>query len=66
MAGVMKTYIIEETATYYIVATDKRHAERKFLNAISFKPAGPRHCEVPEREVYPDPENRLIKKRMRP
>ncbi len=62
MAGVMKTYIIEEVAVYYVQAKSTSQAERKFLKAIALTDQSI-HCEVPERDVYPDPENRLTLKK---
>ena len=56
------TYIIEEIATYYVVATSRAQAERKFLKAISLPANLNIQCEVNEREVYRDPEQRLTKK----
>lgn len=55
------TYIIEETAIYYVKATSKRQAERKFLKAIRLAPDSDIQCEIPDREVYRDPEQRLTK-----
>lgn len=55
----MKTYCIEETATYYLLAKSKRDAERIFLDSITLPRDSGIHCDVSEREVYPDPENRL-------
>jgi hypothetical protein len=58
----LQTYIVEETAIYYIQATDKRHAERKFLKHIKFEiPNEKTGVEIPNREIYRDPENRLEK-----
>lgn len=56
------TYIIEEVATYYLVATSREQAERKFLKAINLPATSGIQCEVNQREVYLDPESRLTKK----
>jgi hypothetical protein len=58
----LKTFIIEETANYYVNATSGRAAEKKFLSTITIPADAGILCEVTEREVYPDPENRLAKK----
>ena len=55
----MPTYAIEENAVYYLNAKSKREAEKIFLNAIVLKNKKI-HCEVKEREVYLDPEQRLV------
>lgn len=55
----LKTYIIEETTSYYLKAATRSEAERLFLDSISTK-APIESCEVHERDVYPDPENRLL------
>ncbi len=55
----MRTYVIEETARYYVVAKHARDAERRFLAAIRLDPAAHIHTEVPERAVYQDEEDRL-------
>jgi hypothetical protein len=52
----MRTYCIEEVTTYYVKARSARAAERLFLNSITLGPGIA--CEVHEREVYKDPENR--------
>jgi hypothetical protein len=57
----LKTFIIEETACYYVNARTRRAAEKKFLSSITIPNDAKILCEVSEREVYPDPENRLAK-----
>jgi hypothetical protein len=58
----LKTFIIEEVASYYVRATNRRQAERKFLDSIACIGNTVEHTIVHEREVYPDPENSLVKK----
>lgn len=58
----MKTYVIEEIATYYVQAENEEAAEKKFLDSITIPKRAGILCEVNEREVYEDPENRLVKK----
>lgn len=56
----MKTYIIDEVATYYVRASSKAAAEKKFLKAIKVTGNVKVTCEVHERDVYEDPENRSL------
>lgn len=54
----MKTYIIEEHATYYLQAESAEQAEEMFLEAIAIN-GRDIHCEVSEREIDEDPEDRM-------
>ena len=60
----LKTYIIEEVASYYLKAKTRAEADRIFLGAISLRgPLGETvkiNCEINHREVYADPENREV------
>jgi len=58
-----RTYIIEENAVYYVKASSAHAAEQQLLDAISLSGA-PIDCEVRDRDVSPDPENRTVNRRV--
>lgn len=55
-----RTFIINEVANYYVKATSEKQAEQQLLDAISLDDGAAIDCEVKDRDVYPDPENRDI------